>query len=254
MTAKGEPLTLFCAAMEALAAEGRDGVVDAERAMMRRVITDEAAWENGRRWLADHSERELLQQLPEVLDGSQRVCLFANLAALSLADGFLGEAGILSRFRMALKVHSYDADQALRAWKIAHNVRVFDSLTLDGDAALMVLTAALLAMAHSDFEMSEMEESLVKRVVSDPQALRAGWELYLRLGDDGVMEKIAMMTQEQKRCLFANLIAMMMADGLWKDREQIFLGRAIERLGIVRRVADNLLKGIHARYNTVVFA
>ena len=254
MAGKAEPLTLFCAAMELLAAEGRKGVTGAERALMRRVIPVETPWAKGRQWLKAHSERELLEQLPRVLDGPQSACLFANLAAMSLADGFLGEAGVLSRFRMALKVHGYDADHALRACKIAHNTQVLDSLTLEGDNALVVLAAALLAMAHVDLEMVHLEEGLLDRVVADPRAVQAGWALYSEEGDEGILQKITKMTQEQKRCLFANLVAMMLADGLWKGREQEFLARARERLGITRRVGDNLLKGIHARYHTAVFA
>lgn len=254
MVAMGDPLTFFCAAMESVAVKGRGGMTYEEHTLMRRMVPSEAVWEKGRHWLAAYSENELMRQLPEMLNGPQRICLFVNLAALSLADGFLEEAGELSRFREALKIHRYDADQVLRTWKIVYNVKVFNGLTFDGSDAMIVFTVALLGMAHADSEATNLESKFLERVVRDSQAVQVGCKLHSSIGEEGVIDKIGEMLEEQKRCLFANLTVLMLADGQWNGMEQKYLDRVIRRLGLTQRVTNNIMKGIFPRFNMSVFA
>lgn len=107
-----EPLTLFCAALQAMAAaDGR--VVSEEARCLARTLDDPEAWEQGMRRYASSGLGGLVPALAVGLSVDQRRCLLANLVSLALSDGLLrgAEQELLERFRAALGVTIEDYER-----------------------------------------------------------------------------------------------------------------------------------------------
>ena len=241
------PLTAFSAALVALA--GRDEEINpAELAHIERVVGGSAVMAMGRDWLATHGLEALLEQLPLVLDGQQRGCLYANLVAVALANGHLTEEDLLHRFSGALKLHADDVSQLEDGIKVlqgrADLFRSMDDQLLFG--------AALMAMVAADDETKDLETSALATVLGNADLAEQAHAKFEEEGMDGVMGKLMLLTRSQKTCLLANLMALMLADGEWAGSEQRLVEQFAKRMFISEADCEKMMTVVYTKFHFAV--
>ena len=241
------PLTAFSAALVALA--GRDVEINpAELAHMEYVVGGPEVMATGRSWLAEHGLEALLEQLPLVLEGQQRGCLYANLVAVALAGGHLTEEDLLHRFSKAMELHAADVQDLEEGIKVLHGrTELFRSM----DDQLLFGTA-LVAMAAADDEIQQLEKQALAAVLGDIEAATAARMNFEEEGIDGVMAKIMMLNRDQKLCMLANLMALMLADGEWAGREQGLVDQFARRMFISQADCEKMMTVVYTKYHFAV--
>jgi uncharacterized tellurite resistance protein B-like protein len=249
------PLPAFCAAMHAMMEI--DGHVDTgETLYLSRAVPDFNAVQQGSAYLRIHGVEGLLKKLPERLEATQKLCLFANLFEVALTDGLLRsrEQELLEKFGEALQI-----DPEKRQWiegilMLKGNLTVLLESEHDGPSGLVMFAACLHAMAEAGGNPEAPDLDEFARVLGDPELLESGRKFLHEHGLDGVLaEASTRLSTIQRQCIFANLVSFAMADDLLRRAELELIERIKERFRISDEEYASIYQVLYFRRDLTVF-
>lgn len=253
------PLVAFCAAVHAMIQA--DGNADAtELFVLQTAVRDPDVIERGRQWLEQHGEAALLKEMSGLLNGEQKLCLLANVAAVGMADGLWRskEQAFLERLQAALAVDGAQFQPVFDVVMLQHALCLFDaeSAAHAGPTAPLTLLAALLeSAAEADGGIGQEEQTLLWHLVDDPEISSEARLLLQRDGLDVVLRHASLLlSDQQKQCLLANLLKVAMVDGVLRSKEQALLERIRKSLGVPEGAWQAIHHALMVKSNLTVFA
>ncbi|MEW6304159.1 MAG: TerB family tellurite resistance protein [Verrucomicrobiota bacterium] len=236
------PLVIFCACH--LAMMQVDGTIRVdEMASLVRAVKDPYAIDGARRFLQTDGLDKVLPHLKN-LDENQKLCLLGNLAVLAMTDGLLRgrEQEMLERFREAMEVPPDEARRVIENLLIKNNLSIFKSTADPAPAQpvareqltpLVAFCASLQAMIEADGTVDKEELAILSHAISNPLTIAQGISYLKEHGLDALLERLQkVLDRPRRQCLLANLIAVAMADGLLRSREQELMDRFRIALGM----------------------
>lgn len=233
------PLEFFCAAIHAVV-EADDHIDMAELNYLSQRLQNKTAIQRGHAFLQQHGLDKLLAKAPRVLNAKQGRCLFANLVAVTMLDGLLKpvEMDLLDTFQAALHISQEDRQQIWELLLTKHRLAVFaeparEDQPRDGLTPLTAFCGAVNALIGADRHVAALEQDYLERCVPDAATVQAGRRYLATFGVQHLAARAAdVLTDDQKRCLLANLFALAMIDGAIDPREQTVLDLFIVALGL----------------------
>jgi uncharacterized tellurite resistance protein B-like protein len=249
------PLTLFCAVLHAAMRHDDDPSVP-EELFLARAITDPQGIQDGLTYWEQHGTEETIAAARAGLNPDQRWCALANATALVMADGKLtaAEQDFLEHVRAEWQVPAEDFARIQQVLFCRNNLGVF--LAADGQVAAEALTAfhaALLAMGKADGEAGECELAMIRALAAGADPVEAAQGALADGGVDGLLARLpALLTPEQSCCLYANLLALAMADGALRSRELALLERIRESLRLAADTAELVHATLFRQHNLAV--
>lgn len=249
------PLTLFCAVLHAAMRLDADPSVP-EELFLSRAIKDAQGIADGLAYWEQHGTEETIAAARTGLNADQRWCALANATALVMADGRLttAEQDFLEHTRADWQVPAEDFTRIQQVLYCRNNLGVF--LAADGQVAAEALTAfhaALLAMSQADGEAGECELAMIRALAAGSDPVEAAQGALADGGVDGLLARLpAQLTPEQSCCLYANLLALAMADGALRSRELALLERVREALRLAGDTAELLHTTLFRQHNLAV--
>lgn len=255
------PLAAFCASLHAMI-ECDQEVAPAELHFLSSRIPDERTIREGREFLQQAGLDKLCEALPTALNEAQRRCLMANLIGVAMVDGLLrsAEMELLNRFQAALQIAGPDREAMFGALLARNNLAVFPASgsvlpDADGLTPLMAFCAALLAMMEADGSVAREEMELLTLAVPYPDDIRLGQDFMHAYDLDHLLDRLSgVLDAPQQRCLMANLIAVMLADGMVRSSEQALLARFKQALNFGEGDYAALYEALLVKDNLAVFA
>ncbi|RMF45542.1 MAG: hypothetical protein D6751_07170, partial [Deltaproteobacteria bacterium] len=192
-------------------------------------------------WLREHSLDELIVNINEKLDETQKRCLHANLISLAMADGRYRpkEAEIIDRIRERIGISQELHERIFDLLMARNNLSVFggDEGEYVSPEAINLCCACLLAMSQYDGQRHEREENLVRKIIQRSETINSARTYLEQLGLKGLLSFLpGPLTPEQKRCTLLNLLEVAMADGVFNSHKQDLLHRFRRRLQIEEEV------------------
>lgn len=120
---------------------------------------------------------------------------------------------------------------------------------------LVALCAALQAAIRADGQTGEMETEYLLRLINDPAACRQG-EDYLEEHDleELYVQLPLVLGSDQRRCLMANLLQIMLENGELTGQEQDLIERFREALKLSESQYQEILEGLLLANNMTVYA
>ena len=256
------PLPLFCAAIQAMM-ECDHEIPPSELHFLASRIPDEQSIRDGREFLRRQGVDQVCQVARESLKDAQRHCLMANLISVAMVDGWLRseELELLGRFQSALDISDSQRESLFAALMARNNMAVFPTdppTTLpdaDGLTPLIAFCASSLAMMEVDNEVTPQEREMLTLHVPYPEEIRLGEDFLHGYGLDHLLERLgAVLNPAQQRCLMANLIALVMVDGVIHSAEQALLDRFKKALNFSEDGYTALYEALLVKDNLSVFA
>lgn len=120
---------------------------------------------------------------------------------------------------------------------------------------LVAFCAGIHAMVSIDGHVDQGELLVLSRTIRDSQAVGQGMDYLTRSGIDRLLSQLAaLLTPAQKRCLLANLLAVGMADGLWRASEQELIERYRVAVGLSSSESQAIADVLMAKYGLAVLA
>ena len=173
-----------------------------------------------------------------------------------MVDGKLttAEQDFLEQLRAAWQVSTEDFARTQQVLLCKNNLGVF--LAADGlvaTEALRTFHAALLAMSQADGEAGECELAMIRALATEVDPVEAAQRALDKGGLDGLLARLPALTPAQSCCLYANLLAMAMADGALRSRELALLERFREALRLATDTAELLHTTLFRQHNLSVF-
>jgi len=250
------PLEFFCAAIHAMI-ESDDHIDLTELKYLAQRLQDKTPIQHGHAFLQQHGLDNLLANATRVLDPKQARCLFANLVAVTMLDGLLKlvEMDLLDRFQTALHIGAEDRQHIWDILLTKHRLAVFaepanEVQPRDGLTPLTAFCAAIQAMVHADNHIAPSEQEYLERTVPDPDTIQAGKRYLATFGVEHLAARSgAVLSDDQKRCLVANLYALAMIDGAVDRREQTILDLFIRSLELAPETCHAILDLIILKNN-----
>jgi uncharacterized tellurite resistance protein B-like protein len=187
---------------------------------------------------------------------------FAEIEGLALiADGSFCQLDISSsRPRASLKFSGWDRpilDRIAMAWMSATG----RSVRVGRDAAhavpltpLNLFCAVLQAAMQLDGERCAAEELFLAQAINDAQAVQEGLTYWEQHGTDETVAAVReRLNADQRWCLLANAVAMIMADGKLTSGEQEFAENLRAEWRITQADYDQMLQVLYCKSNLAVF-
>jgi uncharacterized tellurite resistance protein B-like protein len=249
------PVTLFCATLHA-AMQLDDDPSAPEQLFLARALKDPRGIQDGLAYWKQHGTEETIAAAGISLNPDQRWCALANAIALVMVDGKLttAEQDFLEQLRAAWQVSTEDFARTQQVLLCKNNLGVF--LAADGlvaTEALRTFHAALLAMSQADGEAGECELAMIRALATEVDPVEAAQRALDKGGLDGLLARLPALTPAQSCCLYANLLALAMADGALRSRELALLERFREALRLATDTAELLHKTLFRQHNLSVF-
>ncbi len=182
-----------------------------------------------------------------------------NLALL--ADGSFCQLEVAStRRRATLKFSGWDRpalDRIATVWAYATGRSVRVGRDAEHAVPLTPLTlfcAVLQAAMQLDGERCAAEELFLVQAITDAQAVQDGLSYWEQNGtDETVAAARERLNADQKWCVLANAVAMVMADGKLTSEEQDFLENLRAEWCIAQGDYDQILQALYCKNNLAVF-
>tara|TARA_Y100001968_G_scaffold332809_1_gene392425 strand:+ start:2002 stop:2724 length:723 start_codon:yes stop_codon:yes gene_type:complete len=194
--------------------------------------------------------KQTLEEAGNVFSDEQCACLFANIANLNFEDGRLKDRTLMQDAEKALRIDSSDGRDVISGIeKQFQTSRIFTN-----DEDWNVFCAGLIAIAHSDGEISPSEEAYIECLIPEKKHLDAGKEISRKMSLEELGNSFADLDIRQRGCLAAHSINLMLIDGEWAGSEQQYFELATEKMRLSRFEEERLLKGLWALHNLSVFA
>jgi len=234
------PMLVFLASLQALIQADQD-LASQELGWIQEHLIDTNALRRAGAWLREHSLDELIVNINEKLDETQKRCLHANLVSLAMADGQYRskEADIIDRIRERIGISQELHERIFDLLMARNNLSVFGGD--DGEdvspEGINLCCACLLAMSQYDGQRHEREERLVRKIIQRSETINSARTYLEQLGLKGLLSFLpGPLTPEQKRCTLLNLLEVAMADGVFNSHKQDLLHRFRRRLQIEEEV------------------
>ena len=117
--------------------------------------------------------KQTLEEAGNVFSDEQCACLFANIANLNFEDGRLKDRTLMQDAEKGLRIDSSDGRDVISGIeKQFQTSRIFTN-----DEDWNVFCAGLIAIAHSDGELTPSEESYIESLIPEKKHLDAGKEI-----------------------------------------------------------------------------
>lgn len=260
---QASPLAIFCAAVHALV-ECDHEIEKSELHFLTRYVPDPRAIHEGRELLERVGLDTLLDGAGDALNEAQRRCLMANLIGVAMLDGWLRseEIELLGRFQTALRLSDADRERMFDVLMARNNLTVFPAtavaaatLESDGLTPLIAYCASMLALMEADDGVAPTEQELLTLTVPYPDDIHLGQDYLHAYGLDHLLGRLgAVLNAAQQQCLMANLIALVMADGVIRSAEQAMLERFKQAMNFPEADYAVLYEVLLVKNNLAVFA
>lgn len=187
---------------------------------------------------------------------------FAEIESLALiADGSFCQLDIVSsRRRASLKFSGWDRpalDRITTVWASATGRSVRVGRDAERAVPLTPLTlfcAVLQSALQLDGERCAAEELFLSQASTDAQAVREGLSFWEQNGTDETVAAVReRLSADQKWCVLANAVAMIMADGKLTSEEQEFAETLRAEWRITQADYDQILQVLYCKNNLAVF-
>ena len=114
--------------------------------------------------------------------------------------------------------------------------------------------AAVYAMIQADSDIDDEELEFLNRLIDHPPTVLKGLDALRRLGTVELFAQLrALLDDNQKLCMMANLVEMSMVDGLVRGNERRLLSQIREATGIEKSNFDAIFEVLMIKNNRSVF-